>query len=116
MQVPVPEGADEADPGKKQKYLFGRQEEHHRLLIPCTESNHWSNTSGHYSKDNMRALVTGSTKEKWDTDARKMERHLKHSKLDLAMSPNDHSYKTTFNPVEIPLWDILAGETETDYE
>ena len=43
---------------RKQKYLSRRQEEHPCLLIPCTESNHWLNTSRHYSKDNMPALVT----------------------------------------------------------
>ena len=100
---------------RKQKYLSNPQEEHHRLLIPRTEYNHWSNTSGHYSKDNIWALVTGTTKAKWDSDARKMERHLKYSRLDQVMSPNNQYYKTAFNPVEVPLLDILAVETERDF-
>ena len=44
---------------RKQKYLSKDQEEHHRLLVPRSDSNHWSNSSGHYAKDNIPALVTG---------------------------------------------------------
>ena len=44
-----------------------------------------------------------------------MERHLKYSSLDHAMIPEDDYYKTKFNPVEIPLMDTLAVDTEKDY-
>ena len=51
----------------------------------------------------------------WDEDRRKMERHLKYSSLDHAMHPEDDHRRRKFNPVEIPLRDILAVETEKDY-
>ena len=70
---------------RKQKYLDKEQEDHHRLLVPRSESNHWSNSKGYYAKDNIPALVTRSTGGKWDEDRRKMERHLKYSSLDHAM-------------------------------
>ena len=44
-----------------------------------------------------------------------MERCLKYSSLDHAMYPEDDYYKTTFNPLEISLLDILAVDTEKDY-
>ena len=100
---------------RKQKYLSKRQEEHHSLLVLRTDSNHWSKPSGHYSKDNIQALVTGTTKGKWESYTRKMERHLKYSRLDQAMSPNDQYYKTAYNLVEVPLLDILAVQTEQDF-
>ena len=53
---------------RKQKYLAKEQEDHHRLLVPRPDSNHWSNSKVHYAKDNILALVTGSTGGKWDED------------------------------------------------
>ena len=44
-----------------------------------------------------------------------MERHLKYSSLDHAMIPEDDCYKSKFNPVEIPLMDMLALDMEKDY-
>ena len=46
---------------RKQKYLAKEQEDHHRLLVPRPDSNHWWNSKGHYAKDNIPALVTGFT-------------------------------------------------------
>ena len=45
---------------RKQHYLSLPQDEHHRLLVPRTATNHWSNTTGTYSKDNIPLLVTGN--------------------------------------------------------
>ena len=44
---------------RKQKYLSRKMDDHHRLLIPNLEDNHWSTSSGKYGKDRMPALVTG---------------------------------------------------------
>ena len=44
---------------RKQKYLSRRMEDHHRLLVPSQDDNHWSTSSGKYGKDRMPALVTG---------------------------------------------------------
>ena len=49
---------------RKQKYLSKDQEEHHRLLVPRSDSNHWSNSKGYYSKENIPALVTGHPDKK----------------------------------------------------
>ena len=100
---------------RKQKYLVRELEDLHRLLVPRPDSNHWSNSKGHYTKDNIPALVTGSTGGKWDKDRRKMEKHLKYSSLHRAMTPEGDYYKAKFNPLEIPLLDILAVDTEKDY-
>ena len=58
---------------RKQKYLSNDQEEHHRLLVPRSDSNHWSNSKVYYSKENIPALVTGQADRKRDEDRRKME-------------------------------------------
>ena len=44
-----------------------------------------------------------------------MERHLKYSSLDHAMIPEKDYYKSKFNPVQVPLMDMLAVDTEKDY-
>ena len=99
---------------RKQKYLSKEQEEHHHLLVPPSDSNHWLNSTGYYSKDNIPSLVTGHPDRKRDEDRRKMERHLKNSCLYRAMEPREYSYKHKFNPLEVPLLDILAVDTERD--
>ena len=76
---------------RKQKYLSKDQEEHHRLLVLRSDSNHWSNSSSYYSKDNIPALVTGQADRKRDEDRRRMEKNLKHSSLDRAMDPKVYS-------------------------
>lgn len=44
---------------RKQRYLSEAQGEHHRLWVPRTAENHWSNSSGMYGKDRIPALVVG---------------------------------------------------------
>ena len=58
---------------RRQYYLSRPQEEHLRLLVPRTASNHWSNTRGVYSKENIPTLVTGQRDRRWDEDRVKME-------------------------------------------
>ena len=100
---------------RKQYYLSLPQDEHHRLLVPRTATNHWSNTTGTYSKDNVPLLVTGKKDDRWEKDRVKMERHLKFSSLDQAMFPEKDQFKRMFNPLDVPILDILAVETERDY-
>ena len=100
---------------RRQKYLSRPQEEHHRLLVPRTTSNHWSNTGGYYSKENIPSLVTGQQNSKWDEDRMKMEQHLRYSSLDHAMYPEKASFGRMFNPLEIPIMDILAVDTEREF-
>ena len=100
---------------RKQKYISNPQEEHHRLLVPRSNSNHWSNSIGYYSKENMPTLVTGQPDRRRDEDQRKMERHLRYSNLDRAMNPRKPSYGHMFNPLEVPIMDILAVDTEREF-
>ena len=93
---------------RKQYYLSLPQDEHHRLLVPRTATNHWSNSTGTYSKDNVPLLVTGKKDDKWEKDRVKMERHLKFSSLDQAMFPEKDQFKRMFNPLDVPILDILA--------
>ena len=100
---------------RRQKYLSRPQEEHHLLLVPRIESNHWSNTDGYYSKENIPSLVTGQPNRKWDEDRRKMERHLRYSSLDCAMYPEKPSFGHMFNLLEVPILDILAVDSEREF-
>ena len=100
---------------RRQHYLSLPQDEHHRLLVPRTATNHWSNATGTYSKDNIPLLVTGVKDSKWDKDRVKMERHLKFSSLDQAMFLEKEPFGRMFNPLDVPILDILAVETERDY-
>ena len=63
----------------------------------------------------MPALVTRKEPGRRETNAQKMERHLKYSTLSKAMYPEDVYYGTAFNPLEVPLLDILAEDGEKDY-
>ena len=76
---------------RKQKYLSNPQEQHHRLLVPRSDSNHWSNSTGYYSKENIPVLVTGQPDSRRDEDRKKMERHLRYSSLDRVMNPRKPS-------------------------
>ena len=78
--------------------------------MPRTTTNHWSNATGTYSKDNIPLLVTGQRDGKWDTDRVRMERHLKYSSLDQAMFPEKEPFGRMFNPLDVPILDILAVE------
>ena len=83
--------------------------------MPRTATNHWSNTTGTYSKDNIPLLVTGQRDNKWDEDRVKMERHLKFSSLDQAMYPEKEPFGRMFNPLDVPILDILAVEKEREF-
>ena len=56
-------------------------------------------------------MVTGKKDDKWEKDRVKMERHLKFSSLDQAMFPEKEPFKRMFNPLNVPILDILAVET-----
>ena len=44
-----------------------------------------------------------------------MEQHLKFSSLDQAMYPEKEPFGRMFNPLDVPIMDILAVETERDF-
>ena len=66
---------------RKQKYFSRRMEDHHRLLVPSQDKNHWSTSTGKYGKDWMPALMTGREASRWDTDTYRMRKHIDHSSL-----------------------------------
>ena len=86
---------------RKQKYLSRRMEEHHRLLVPSQEENHWSTSSGKYGKDRMPTLVTGKAASKHDTNTYRMKKHIEHSLLEKAMYPHDKRDGRHFNPIDV---------------
>ena len=63
----------------------------------------------------MPTLVTGQPDRRRDEDRRKMERHLRYSSLDRAMNPLKPSYGHMFNPLEVPIMDILAVDVEREF-
>ena len=90
-------------------------DDHHRLLIPNQHNNHWSTSTGKYGKDRMQALVTGRQASRRDTDAHRMRRHIEKSSLYDAMYPVNKRDGRHFNPIDVPLLDILAMEAEQEY-
>ena len=104
---------------RKQKYLardqYEDQHEDYRMLVPRTRANDWSNSSGYYRKKAMPELVARPSRGRWEEDQVKMERHLQHSRLDKVMFPENKEHQKMFNPVGIPLMDILAVETEKEH-
>ena len=60
-------------------------------------------------------MVTGKRNDKWDKDRRKMERHLRYSSLDCAMYPEKPSFGHMFNPLEVPILDVLAVDSEGEF-
>ena len=73
----------------KQQLFSKRPEEHHRLLVPRQDDNHWSTSSGKYGKDRMSTLVTRRETSRRETDVRRMERHIEYSSMARAMYPKD---------------------------
>ena len=63
----------------------------------------------------MLALVTGGEASRRDTDAHRMRRHIDHSSLHDTMYPVDKQDGRHFNPVDMPLLDILAMEADQEY-
>ena len=100
---------------RKQKYLSKRQEEHHRLLLHSQDENHWSTSSGKYRKDRMPGLVTGKVASKRDTDPYRMRKHIENSLMEKAMYPDDKRDGPHFNPIDVPILDILAMEADQEY-
>ena len=84
----------------KQKYLSRRMDDHHRLLVPSQDDNHWSTSSCKYGKDRMAALVTRREASRRDTDAYRMRKHIS---LEKAMYPVDKQDGCHFNPIDVPL-------------
>ena len=60
-------------------------------------------------------LSTGTQPSRRDTHADQMRRHLKHSSLDRALYPRKERDRAKFNPVEVPILDMLAVEGEKKY-
>ena len=101
---------------RKQRFRSRKQEEHYRFLVPRTKVNHlWSNSTGFYGKKRISALVTGREQSRRDSDAKFMERHLKSSSLSRAMYPVDKKYGKGFNPINMPILNVLAVEAEVEY-
>lgn len=84
--------------------------------MPRTSQNQWSNSQGMYGKDRLPALVSSSRgSARGGSDADKMEWHLKGSSLSKAMYLQDKMDNKAFNPLDVPLIDILMVETEKQF-
>ena len=90
-------------------------EYHHRLLVPSQDENHWSTSSGKYGKDRMPALVTRKAASKRDTEAYRMKKHIEHSSIEKTMYPDDKRDSHHFNPINVPILNILAMEADQEY-
>ena len=114
-QVPVLRNGTQGSEGVKQRFLSQEQDEHHRLLVPITAENHWSDFQGKYRKDWMPSLVAGQEASHRDSNAEKMERHIRGSSLSRAMYPVRSKDRDDFKSIKVPIIDILAIETEKKF-
>ena len=60
-------------------------------------------------------MVMGKEVSMRDSDAYRMRKHIKSSSLQDAMYPVDKRDGAHFNPVDVPLLDILAVEADQEY-
>ena len=100
---------------RKQHFLRKPQRNHHTLLVPPTESNNWNNNTRKYRKKNLPSLLTGTQSSRRDTHTDHMRRHLRYSSLDRALYPWNETDGAKFNPVNVPILDMLAVEAEKEY-
>ena len=100
---------------RKQNFLSKTQRNHHTLLVPPTESNNWSNNTGKYGKKNLLSLLTGAQPSRRDTHTDQMRRHIRHSSLDRALYLRNKVDGAKFNPVDVPILDMLAVEAQKEY-
>ena len=100
---------------RKQKYLSRRMKDHHGLLVPSQDENHWSTSSGKYGKARMPALVTGKVASNHDSDAYRIKKRIEHSSLEKAMYPDDKRDGRHFNPIHVPILNVLAMEAAQEY-
>ena len=97
---------------RKLRLLSKIQRIHHTFLVPKTESNDWSNNTGMYGKKNVPSLLTRTQPSRRDSHSDQMRRHIRYSSLDRALFPNNERYGKRFNPVEVPILDMLTVEAE----
>ena len=101
---------------ERKHFLMSRQfQGHHRFLVPGQDHNHWSMSSGKYGKDRIPALVTGKEAPRSKTDSEKMEMHLEYLSLSMAIYPWNEKDGIHFNPLEVPILDILAMEADQKF-
>ena len=60
-------------------------------------------------------MVTGKRTDRRDEDRTKMERHLRYSSLDCTTHPEKTSFGRMFNPLEVPILDVLAVDSEREF-
>ena len=100
---------------RKQRFLSKSQQTHHALLVPKTESNDWNNNTRMYGKKTVPLLLTGTQSSRRESHSDQMRRHTHFSSLDKALYPKDERYSKHFNPVEVPILDMLAVEAEKEF-
>ena len=79
------------------------------------ESNDCSNSTGKHGKKNLPSLLTGTQPSRRDTHTDQMRRHIRHSLLDQALYLRNEVDGAKFNPVDVPILDMLAVEAEKEY-
>ena len=63
----------------------------------------------------MLALVTGKEASRRNCHAYRMRKHIDHSLLEKAMYPDDKRDGRHFNPIDVPILDILTMEADQEY-
>ena len=88
---------------------------HHTFLVPKTESNNWNNNTRMYGKKNVLSLLTGTQPSGRDSHSDQMRRHIRYSSMDRALFPKDERHGKPFNPVEVPILNMLTVEAEKEF-
>ena len=66
-------------------------------------------------KKNIPSLLTGMQPSRKDSHSDQMRRHVQYSSLDRALYPNNGHNGKRFNPVKVPILDMLAVEAEKKF-
>ena len=100
---------------RKQRFLSKSQQERHRFLVLTSEYNDWSNNRGMYGKKNIPALLTVTESSRRDSHSTQMKRYIQYSSLSRALYPKDEYNGDRFNPVKVPILNMLDVETDKEF-
>ena len=80
-----------------------------QFLVPPTDDWNWGKNLL-YNKESLVELVAGRIQKRKDTV--NMDRFLKNSFINKIQLPNELKDRRIFNPVEVPLLDLLAVDKD----
>ena len=68
-----------------------------------------------YGKLRIPSLLTGTQPSRRDSHSNQMRRQIRHSSLSRAIYPKKERDGKHFNPIKVPILDMLAVEAEKEF-